>query len=1066
MSVIQSSTNATVPSRYGFAGRFDKICTKVRRVQAARTACVAALGLMVGLAVLAAADYLLELGWLVRAVGLGAVAVATLVLFIAQLLAAKRRWSRPNTAREIEERFPELGQSVRTAAQFAGREREAMTAQGVAPMLVAALEKETSVRTSPLDIEEVVPIGRLRSMAGLAAAALGAILCLVVLDWEWRIAARRALLADVPYTTLSVSPGDMVIDEGGTASLSAELKGRTVRRLVLFSRPLGDAQAPWSEREVLPDATESTAQASLRFPAHLAGLKQPTEYRFAAGATRSKAYRIDLRYPIAIQAVHVDLQPPAYTRLPATTVHDGNLQAVDGTRARFRIELDRRPAKADVVFEQPGYGRRNADVERVPASIEGTTLVVERELTTDRIWWVEAQSQDGARAAENRFRIRVRRDRPPQVSFDNPPETIEVHTLAEILMRARVRDDFGLSRAGIVFQINNEEEHTLMAEALAPSAKADQQAEGSAADSQPTADPEPSLLTQAVLERALPLEHFLLTQKDSVAYYAFVEDNFPGGVRRAETDLQFIDIRPFRQIYRELEGGGSLGIGGGRLLTLEDVIARQRSLLNRTLRLQRRPELAGQADLNVVDRLIDVQGRLATAVRELAQFLDASELDGADLIYQAETAMLAAVDSLAAGKHDNASLKQRDALRYLVEGRNRLEIALGQANAGLLSQLRQFDRRLVQKLRRNQEAREQAAELAALLMRLAGEEEAIVEALADLMRSEDDVVPQVAAARNDIESRQIGVVVDAEALNRLMETLEDLTDLARARMQEAIKTADEASAGLTRGDTPLASGLARKAAGQFRELARHVEGLLAGEPAAKIALARDVSADIAGRERQLADRVLAIVEQDSATRRGAPPDQAALVEESAQLAESGRTLADVLKSIAGSNYPADIEVAGKVQELLTDGEIVATVDRMERMDSAFSTGRPRELEMEIRDIADRMEITAHRLGKLYRSLVAPRVDELMRIERLAADLKQRLDELASETQITKWHQQADALLEEMQKSSFVAEASEELQEAMRRGGWGEIRLDRKWAWRRDGHGNDVAPGAYGRALDD
>ncbi len=51
----------------------------------------------------------------------------------------------------------------------------------------------------------------------------------------------------------------------------------------------------------------------------------------------------------------------------------------------------------------------------------------------------------------------------------------------------------------------------------------------------------------------LPLEHFELTQQDSVMYYAFAEDNRPGAAQRTESDLRFIDIRPFRRQYRVLD---------------------------------------------------------------------------------------------------------------------------------------------------------------------------------------------------------------------------------------------------------------------------------------------------------------------------------------------------------------------------------------------------------------------------------------------------------------------------------------------------------------------------------
>ena len=97
-------------------------------------------------------------------------------------------------------------------------------------------------------------------------------------------------------------------------------------------------------------------------------------------------------------------------------------------------------------------------------------------------------------------------------------------------MWARARDDFGLTKLGIVFQVNNEEERELI-----------------------LLDIREPMQREAKAEQVLMLEQFLLTQKDCVAYYAFAEDNRPGTPQRATTELRFIDIRPFQRTYRLID---------------------------------------------------------------------------------------------------------------------------------------------------------------------------------------------------------------------------------------------------------------------------------------------------------------------------------------------------------------------------------------------------------------------------------------------------------------------------------------------------------------------------------
>src|SRR5262249_24696462 len=232
-----------------------------------------------------------------------------------------------------------------------------------------------------------------------------------------------------------------------------------------------------------------------------------------------------------------------------------------------------------------------------------------------------------------------------------PAESMEVHTLAEVLMRARAGDDFGVTKVGIAFQINNEEERTLVLEEV-----------------------EQPHQREALAEQVMMLEQFLLTQKDCVAYYAFAEDNHPDSPRRATTDLRFIDIRPFQRTYRLVDAPEAMPGPQRDLIFLDEVIARQRFNLNQTMRLGTRSKI--RIDLVEVERVAAFENKLATQTHNLADLLAGLGVDGAAILKQAEEAMLSAVDSLQAGKFSTAIDQERDALRYLMEARNTVQQAL------------------------------------------------------------------------------------------------------------------------------------------------------------------------------------------------------------------------------------------------------------------------------------------------------------------------------------------------------------------------------------------------------
>jgi hypothetical protein len=513
-----------------FVGRFDRTWFRLRRTEIVCGACWTALVAAALLGLLAAADYRWELPWALRAAGLAGAGTLALVTAGLAIVGPLRWWSQPRTAVEIERRFPELGQRVRTVVQYAGQEKEAVAREGVLPALVAALEEDTARCAQPLDLAVLVPRRKLRLAAAMAAVSVIVILAAVTLDWQWRTAIQRALLADTPYTRLALEPGDVLVDQGGDVTISLAVSGRAPETVAIYYRPADqpDGEAEKLETESLPP--EDGPPLTCCFSAKLAKLSDPIEYWAVAGKIDSPAYRISVRRPMVIRKFAADLAPPPYTGLKPTTVPGGDIEVVEGTQVRFRVELDRPPAEASLVL------RGVADTS-IPMAIADKTLSLQLPFCEETDYQITARAGDGTRLQENSYRVRVRKDQPPRVAFLEPEEALEVHPIAEVLAKLRVDDDFGLTRAGIVFRVNGGEERTLILKDFKPAAG-------------PGPEATPQNVTQATLEEALCLEQSHLEQTDSITYYGFAEDSYPQASHRTETELRFIDIRPFRRIYK------------------------------------------------------------------------------------------------------------------------------------------------------------------------------------------------------------------------------------------------------------------------------------------------------------------------------------------------------------------------------------------------------------------------------------------------------------------------------------------------------------------------------------
>ncbi len=749
-----------------FLNRFQSVWSRKRRTQLWQVVASSLLLSIIGFGVIAAADYVWELDRTARAVLLSAMASGVIAFAVSSLWRTLTHTGRPATAAEIEAAFPELGQSVRTTVQFSAMPAEHVQSEGVAPTLVAALAEQTHQRALRLTIEDIIPTNRLWMLAGGAIAAALVLIGVSGFDWEWRNATQRAVLAETPYRSLEVLPGNQTVDEGSGTQIDIALIGRTNRDVVLLTRVAGDANAEWTERELEQkesgggsqesDITKTEVKGSVgraassasltsrpraEFVAKLDRLTKPVEYRVIAGELTSATYRIDIRRPLRIDEIKVELTPPSYTGQATSVSLDGNLNVLQGTLATIGITFDK-PVKSASIVLAPRRKPLDDEDQNEPVIVplvawallpvsEGSTgksahpstFTASLTLNEDRNYSIVAEAIDGTTLPETKYRIRVREDQPPQVTFESPDDAIEVHTLAELPMRIRVRDDYGLTKAGVIFQVNNEQTIPLIAQDFEIVA---------AAANEVAATGRVSPTTQTALEKVLPLEFFELTQKDSVMYFGFAEDNRPDSPQRTETDMRFIDIRPFKRTYQVIDPDpmpAGMGNGGG-LKSLEELIKRQRFGLNRTMQIEKRAAAGRKPDATTLDQLMEFETDLAKNVRDTAEGLLARGFDDVELFYQAETAMLAAVDSLSVGKWENATLQMKDALKALIEQRDRTrEAILKNPDPARLAALRAFDRLQAQKLRRPKTDKEEARELIRRLETLIADESMVAEAL-------------------------------------------------------------------------------------------------------------------------------------------------------------------------------------------------------------------------------------------------------------------------------------------------------------------------------------------------
>jgi len=195
----------------------------------------------------------------------------------------------------------------------------------------------------------------------------------------------------------------------------------------------------------------------------------------------------------------------------------------------------------------------------------------------------------------------------------------------------------------------------------------------------------------------------------------------------------------------------------------------------------------------------------------------------------------------------------------------------------------------------------------------------------------------------------------------------------------------------------------------------------------------------------------------------------AMAKQAERNSETGKTVLDILQSVIKSTDPADKDVIAKVEELLKDQKLEETVARMQTLPDQLRDGRYGDAKVTAADSADRWEATALRLTTAFRELSAPRLEELLNAEQKLQDLRDRLDKLQNEQDVTQWLAEAGRLMEQLEKLKVGEKLREELKDLLEKAGWGEdlqrFRL-RGGGWVLTNRGNYDAPAGYIRVVRD
>jgi hypothetical protein len=579
-----------------------------------------------------AMDQLRFAPWAVQAIRVTAWGVVAAVLVLRVLRPLSRGLPDARVALYVEEREPAAGGRLVTAAELLAGEVEA----GRSPALAGRVLEEAADACDRVDGGKGIDRNRLaRSGGALAGAATLALVAFLVQPGSLRRAAPFLFTpwragVESPYA-IAVAPGDTTIARGADLQILAQPAGFVPDVVEIVVRR--GATAEWDRIPML--AGEEPGSFELMF----FDLDDETGYFVEAAGVRSEVFRVgvvDLPY---VAGIALDYRYPAYTGLPPRQEEDGgDIVAPAGSEVRLTVTPTVPAVEGALVLA-------GADTIALAISDDGTlagALRIERSGS----YRVALRGTTGALVtASPDYVIDVLVDGPPHVEVAKPGRDVGVTTIDEVFVGIEANDDYGVTRAELVYSVNGGPDDTIVVHAAG-------RARASVSGS-----------------HTLFLEEFELEPGDVISYHARASDALG---QTSASDIYFVEIRPFDRTYRQ----GEVAVTGGAAAG-EDVGAlsrRQREIVAATFKVVRDSATYAEAEYRSnLTTLALAQGRLREEVETLVERLVSRGVVEMDTVFRtvaealprAAEAMQAAEDSLGHRMARQALPPEQQALREL-----------------------------------------------------------------------------------------------------------------------------------------------------------------------------------------------------------------------------------------------------------------------------------------------------------------------------------------------------------------------------------------------------------------
>ena len=449
--------------------------------------------LILWLIALLAVDFLIDWGLFAKTQMSGATGLSLLLVNIGILgWVGWREWWRHlrsydalTTALEVEKRHPGLSSLLVSYMQL--KDGPATDQGNVSQALINAMRDQAIELSRPINFRDIVDLGQLRKIGGVAVVIFLAFAVLGIFNKEHAATLLNRLAGgDAEYPTQTIitnTSQDSVIRIGGEPVITATVdpNGEVPEEGRLFMKEKGSDEN-WKEVPMRPGK-----ESANEFSFQLKPVDRDTLFYIKIGDDRSDEYAIDVITSPRITKSDLVLQYPEYMDREDGKSDQLTLEVEEGTTVKWTVKCDTpvsswevlvpsdwgteeeaaAPAPesdpnaesdeaADSVESEEGPRFRSILADLDPSGTEATfEIPIEKALRYSFRW---TEKENGFTYEDVQYGVKVTSDGLPDVDLLEPREVGYATAAKVVKMQAKGTDDIGLDKAWLVYSLNGADE--------------------------------------------------------------------------------------------------------------------------------------------------------------------------------------------------------------------------------------------------------------------------------------------------------------------------------------------------------------------------------------------------------------------------------------------------------------------------------------------------------------------------------------------------------------------------------------------------------------------------------